>query len=106
MYKIDKCPWTQEFIIRNEKKIKLSASYITAKKIMDFLLIQPREEDTNFILLPFIETIAKSVKRDRRTVIRYLKEWEEQKSIKKHKGKSNSIRIETVSYTHLRAHET
>lgn len=98
MFTIDKCPWSQQLFIKIEEKLKHSVSYKTGKKIMNFLLNQPREKGTNFIHVPLIKIIAKEIKKDKRTISRYFKEWEERGCIKRHKGKANAIKIEILNY--------
>lgn len=95
MIKINQDLLTQKVSIKTNKILNISKSYKTSKTIMNFIKSLPKEKNTNFIPIN-IPIMEAKLGIDERTIRRHLNTLEKTIYIKKHKGKSNSLKIEIL----------
>jgi DNA-binding Lrp family transcriptional regulator len=101
MIKINQDLLTRKITVKINKILNISKSYKTSKIIMDFIKSLPKEKNTNFIPIniPIMET---KLGIDEKTIRRHLKKLDKTGYIKKHKGKSNSLKIEILKELKVR----
>lgn len=95
MIKVHQDLLTKKIIIKVNKTLNISKSYRTSKIIMSFINSLPKEKNTNFIPIN-ISIIETKLDIDEKTVRRHLNKLEKTGYIKKHKGKSNLLKIEIL----------
>lgn len=95
MIKINQDLLTRKITLKINKILNISKSYKTSKTIVNFIKSLPKEKNTNFIPIN-IPIIEAELVINERTIRRHLNILERTGYIKKHKGESNSLKIEIL----------